>query len=324
MSKILADYPNIIPILLTAYSDIDILIDAINRVGIYRFIPKPWHEQEMIMTINNAIDKYDLIHERYKLLDDLRIQNKQLGIEKAKAEEAARLKSIFLSNISHEIRTPMNGIIGFSDLLLNSSLAEDQRKRYASLVKTSCKNLLYVIDDIIIMSELQARSYRINNENISLARIKDKIDEFARETLSRYSSRSVEFICRSPVSNRKFTGSYRSFIIILEKLTDNAFKFTEKGYVEVQISFQEKKDGDFIRLSVSDSGIGIEKEEHNRIFEDFYQIKPAEDKIYAGNGIGLSIVKNLTDLLQGTIAIESEPGEGSSFTVEIPVKKSQE
>lgn len=317
-------YPNIVSILLTAFSDSEVMLDAINRVGVYRYVLKPWLEHEMLMTLQNAFEKHELFIEKQKLLNDLKDQNEQLKIEKEKAEESARLKAAFLGNISHEIRTPMNGIIGFSELMLDDKLNNELKKKYSLLVNTSCKNLLAVLDDIILMSQLQAETYSTNENKCLLGDIKDYVLDLSNKLTEKYSSVQVEFSIDSKESNSEMVCHFYTLQVILSKIIDNAFKYTQQGSIVVGLDKDLNEGDNWLIMKVSDTGIGIAKEHHEKIFDPFYQPHTEKGTLNAGNGVGLSIVKSLVDLLGGSISINSEPGTGTTVIVWVPIRSSGE
>lgn len=313
-------YPDIVTILLTAFSDTNILLEAINKVGLYKYLLKPWRGDEMIMSLNNAFEKYVLVQERKKLLLDLKDQNTQLRIEKTKAEESARLKAAFLANISHEIRTPMNGIIGFSELLLQENIDKSMREKYSQLVNISTKNLLTILNDIITLSELQAETYTVNQSSTSINEIASNLHNLKNDLINKFSKENLFISIQTTSDYRNFVCPQNCIHTIIEKLFENAVKYTETGTVKLNFEINNENQNHQLLIQVEDSGIGIPKDKLGQIFEAFYQPKPDPGKINSGNGIGLTIVKSLIELVDGSINIISEPGKGSLFIVSIPIQ----
>lgn len=245
----------------------------------------------------------------------LKEREKELEIAKQKAEESTRLKSEFLSNMSHEIRTPMNGIIGMTQLALKTSLDEKQ-KHYIKQIDTSAKRLLNLINDILDFSKIEAGKleiYEINFDMKELLRnIKEIIDLKAREK-----GLEFELICNC-LENPVYYGDALRIYQIVINLVGNAIKFTEKGYVKLQVSDEGKKK---IRFEIIDSGIGISSEQQNRLFKLFSQADGSTTRKYGGTGLGLSISKQLVELMGGEIWVESEENIGSKFIFEIALEK---
>ncbi len=238
---------------------------------------------------------------------------------KNKAEESDRLKSAFLTNMSHEIRTPMNGIIGFSDLLASQDLSSELRQNYAGIIKARSRDLLQIIDDILDLSKIEAGQLQLNKKPFALNTIisqliltftermtKEKITGISLETSFEFDDGDDELVS-DPIRIKQ----------ILSNLIDNAIKFTEKGKVEVGYT----KKGTEIIFYVNDTGIGIEKAKTKVIFERFRQADETLTRRFGGNGLGLSISKQLVELLGGKIWLDSEINKGSTFYFSIPLIK---
>lgn len=322
-------YPQLHRILITGFTDFSALQNAINDAKIFQYIQKPWHEKDLRNTIEEALRVYKLEQENEKLnselLDtnenltkvnlELKETNEELLISKNKAEESDRLKSAFLSNISHEIRTPMNGIIGFSEILMEHEVPEEQRKEYLGIIIKSCKQLTNIIDDIIEVSRLASSKVKVQFEKLD-------INFFFNSLIERYSNltnNKVDFIANNEIKDidREIISDEIKLKKILSNLIDNAVKYTSEGYVQVIC----RKSDDNIVFVVEDTGIGISDEMKEDIFDYFRQEDEESTKEFGGLGLGLSIVRENTKLLNGEIILKSEKGKGSSFLIRIPCKK---
>ena len=250
--------------------------------------------------------------------DNLKASETELIIAKEKAEAASLAKSEFLANMSHELRTPMNGIIGFSELVLTTELQKTQRE-YLQNVGKSAYNLLNIINDILDFSKIEAGK-------ISIDRNAFKLNEVIEETVDVLSikalEKNLELICNiDPRLPAEFFGDQFRLRQVMMNLIGNAIKFTSKGEICVMVSqlkpAYEKDSAKFIDLNISvkDTGIGIAREKLTAIFESFTQEDSSTTRKYGGTGLGLTISKQLAELMGGSLRAESQHGHGSLFTL---------
>jgi len=234
-----------------------------------------------------------------------------------KERESENLKGAFLANISHEIRTPMNAIVGFSSLLRDNDISPEDQKDFLNEIITSAHHLTGLLDDIIEVATLQFASKKdLKRENIDPAvLLKDLLDEFQykRDTLYKESIEIILVLDSIPL--KPFSTNKRILYKIISNLIDNSLKFTSEGSIKIGMIPLEE----FLQFYVIDTGIGIPKEKLALIYTNFSKVWKKEGKVlYDGLGIGLSTAKNLVEIIDGNLTIDSTEGKGTRAYVNIP------
>ena len=234
--------------------------------------------------------------------------------ETKRAELADRAKSEFLANMSHEIRTPMNGVMGMAELLLRTELNEKQRT-FADIIVKSGASLLTIINDILDFSKIDAGQMELDPAPFSMA---EAIEDVATLVAAKVAEKDLELAVRiAPELPEQFVGDVGRIRQIVTNLIGNAVKFTEEGHILVDIDGSTEDKKAKLKISVTDTGIGIEDEKLNRIFEKFSQVDESATRKHEGTGLGLAISASLVKLMGGQIGVESELGNGSTFWFEI-------
>lgn len=250
------------------------------------------------------------------MLDEERVKSDELA---EKAQAANHSKSEFLAIMSHELRTPLNAIIGFSEILekeMFGPLGQDRYKEYSKDINVSGQHLLSIINDILDLSKAEAGKLILQDEEVSIV---DTVNSTLRIIRDHAAERGVRLAFDVPAHDYQMIGDPRLLAQVFLNLFSNAVKFTHKGG-SVAISFEEVKNGS-LRVRIKDTGIGIDPENIEKVFAPFVQIENSMSRNYEGTGLGLPLTKNIMELHNGSITLDSRLGEGTVAIVEIPKER---
>jgi PAS domain S-box-containing protein len=247
----------------------------------------------------------------------LRKYHEELTQARVEAETGNKLKASFLANISHEIRTPLNSVVGFANLLLSDDLNKEAKEEYIDQINHNSEKLLQIIGDIIDLSRLESSQIEITYEEASLGEIINEVIEETRHAIKRNEKPIILTVRNQFENNTELIFTDRLWLKrVLSHLMDNAVKFTLEGSVELSYSLEETN----IVFRIKDTGIGINKENFTRIFEEFRQEITGHHRPFEGLGVGLTLAKEVIERMGGTISVESEKGLGSVFSFAIPYR----
>jgi signal transduction histidine kinase/CheY-like chemotaxis protein/streptogramin lyase len=278
--------------------------------------------QEVIQQ-KEKLEKYASELENYKnnLEEVVKTRTAELVKAKERAEESDRLKSAFLANMSHEIRTPMNAIVGFSNLLAGV-ISDKAPRNYLDSIRSNAKSLLKLISDILDLSEIEAGQIELQKDWIDTFSFFEDFRLFYKKKISE-SNLDFQIHLQNELPVNLYLDESR-LRQLLDNILDNAIKFTSNGFIKLEVTCDNKKElaegheGIDLCLVIEDSGIGMEKEFQQRLFNSFTQHGGENTRKYSGTGLGLTISKKIIQLMSGTIEVSSEIGKGTKFTIIIP------
>lgn len=233
---------------------------------------------------------------------------------KDKAIEADRLKSLFLANMSHEIRTPMNAIIGFTNMLREDDITSEDKNMFIDVIQSNGNSLMTLIESIVDFSKLEADQMNVSMGEFNFNSLFDSVCESAEKLLISDEKSHIKLIrSKETDGEMRIIADRHRLNQVLNHLIINAIKFTDQGEIEIGYKTVEDRFSIFVR----DTGIGIPKDKQVLIFERFAKVNNDKNRLYGGTGIGLTISKGLVNLMGGSLEVESEPGKGSTFLINL-------
>jgi len=270
-------------------------------------------EKALISPVQNG--NGEIVH-YIAIMEDItekKVLMRELVRARDKAEESDRLKSAFLQNMSHEIRTPMNAIMGFSELLEQEQVSDEERCSYISIIKESGEQLLSIVNNILTISFIDTRQEKVNMSRVDIIYMMKQLHSIFSKDAERRQVK-LELDSDPAYTELECWTDATKLNQVLTNLISNSLKFTHKGFVRFGFRIKDS----WLDFYVEDSGIGIDPKVQSKIFRRFNQADEDIRYKYGGTGLGLSISRAFVELLGGTIVVSSEPGKGSTFTFTIP------
>ena len=304
-------YPDVVKILFTGYTDFSAAEEAINIGEVYRFISKPWKTAELLSTIHQCIEHYDLIIKAKNHEEEIEIANKKL---KAMYE----MQKEFTSTVSHELRTPLASIKMAVDLISQETVGpiNAEQKDILSRAKRETDRLKRLIDDILDLTKIEAGKLQMNfvanNINLVISQVAE-----AQKDLAKNRGLYLKTELDPNIAHAIF--DFDRMVQVMNNLIGNALKFTKEGGITVKT--EDKSSENHIQVSVIDSGKGIAEQDLSKLFQKFQQLESAEENEEGGTGLGLAICKEIIGRHGGKIWAESKPGDGSSFNFILPIQE---
>ncbi len=243
------------------------------------------------------------------------VKTEELKILREQAQNASKAKSDFLANMSHELRTPLNAILGYSEMLMEEA-EDDELETYAAdlaKIQSSGEHLLTLINDILDLSKIEAGKMDLHIEEFEFEKHLIQIESTGKPLVEKNSNK---FILENNVSVKKLKNDQTKLRQILFNMLSNAAKFTKAGTITLSINTF----GNDIKFAVTDTGIGMNEEQLGKVFDEFTQAEASTAKDYGGTGLGLPISKKMTEMMGGKMEVESEKGEGTTFSITIPIE----
>ncbi len=309
LSRLNENYPLVKAVVLSAYGDMENIRAAMNR-GAFDFLNKPLNFEDLEITIEKTLKHIYQLKEGERLKAEAQKAQQELLLNLQRMD---KLKDEFLANTSHELRTPLNGIIGIAESMIDGATGTLSQQQIANLqlIFTSGKRLFNLVNDILDFSKLKHKNIDLNLKTVDIKAVTDIVFTLLKPLIKK---KDLKLINKISADFPLINADEDRIEQVMHNLIGNSIKFTENGFVEVNARIEDKN----VLITVKDSGIGIPQDKIERIFEPFEQVDGSNTRKYGGTGIGLTITKQLVELHNGRILINSEPSQGSTFTILLP------
>lgn len=318
LGEVARHYPDVIRLILTGYSDLETVVAAVNECGIYRYLTKPWQEEELKLTLEKALETYRLRDENQRLLDRLAVANQDL--EARVAQRTAELvalneeKNLLIGLVAHDLRGPVGRASALVEMLRSDghNLTPEQHE-YLHLILESNEGLLALIDRILDVEAIEAGRFTLSPERLDVAALlTGQLADFKAAA----ARKRITLVGEWPAEPVPGTIDRNFFTQILENLLSNALKFSFTGS---RVLVRLRTDAAWLYVEVQDEGPGLSAADHARVFGKFQKLSARPTGGETSSGLGLSIVKKYVELMRGKVWCESEKGNGATFVVQLPL-----
>ncbi len=315
LSRCKRDYPDMIRVMMTGYTDMEAAAQAVNEAEIYRFIIKPWSKDPLLNIVKGGIEQYEIIHENRRLNEFVNNQNEQLKEQNEKLIELNRIKTSMTDMIVHDLKGPLGSIMANLDLLSFGTLSEEDRESLDLSIEGS-QEMLRLIMNIINVSKLEEGKIKLVYEEVEIKEmVLSSIDQLAG--MVRLKELKISMLIQEDIGNIMVDQDLISRTIV--NLLSNAINYSpEGGKIEVRANYSDEKGR--VKVSVQDYGQGIPPEQSETIFDRFSLARGDSNQYAYSTGIGLTFCKMAVEAHGGKIWVESEQGRGSDFQFLIPIR----
>jgi len=329
-------HPDMVRLLVTGYADIRAVIDAINEGNVYRYITKPWEPEELQAVVKEAVERYDLLAERRRLMEELKGKNEELKQTNAELSRANELKAGFIQVASHELRTPLTILMGLTRLAGTSAGGQQPLRSFLDRIEQAAKRLQHLVDQLVTMLQAGKFERPLERQPTEVAPLLNQAADDVRPFVElRGQTLAVEVsgdVGSADVESAKVRDSLNHLLL-------NAIKFTPDGGRIVLLAERSStgaapaapgaeggNNGEAIRIRVTDTGSGIDPASREKLFEPFFtgfdvshHSSGRFEHGRRGLGLGLSVVKAFVEMHGGTVRVDTEVGQGTTFTITLPV-----
>ncbi len=318
LKKVKEKYPDTLRVLFTGYADVQMAEDAINKGEVYRFIDKPWDDNELKACVREAVSKFDLFEENKQLNEKVKKQNKELIELNEKLRNLYVMQKEFSSKVSHELGTPLASIKLMLDVVMSNTAGDltARQRNFLNKAKDNVDRLARLISDLLSLAKYEVRKAELDIKKWDINKIIEDVVAMQKPVAEKqglYLKTELE----KGMPNIFFDSD--KIIQVLNNLINNAIKFTTTGGIMVSTSVNQESNN--VKISVEDTGVGIHEADKTKLFSKFQQLGGKNAKSSDGTGLGLAICKEIITQHGGKIWIESQSGRGSSFCFVLPLKE---
>ena len=325
LEKAYQQYPQIPRLVITAYADVELIIDAINRCGIYQYILKPWDPRELLLTIENALQKYELQKQNKNLIAELKTSNEQLeqkieertrDLEKTNRElqDAIDSKNKLFSIISHDLRGPLNSIISLLDIVYSDydEIEDNTKKKYLNSILSSAQTTHNLMENLLQWAQVQSNRRKVEPEAVEINYLIQQGTEPLKPVAE---EKEIKFELDVP-ENKIVYADEKMITTVIRNLFSNALKFTPRNGKIIVTSESSTNNG--VVLSVKDNGVGMDEKTLGKLLEIGNNESTKGTENETGSGFGLTLVKEFVEKNNGKLNIESKKGEGTTVSFSLP------